>query len=365
MSKSATRGNERAAIRLKPLALGVRTALLTKRHAPLVATTLLASTMAFGQAGNSGELEEIVVTAQKREQNLQAVPISVNVLDQQLLQDQNIKGFSDYVLLLPNVSSQSYGPGQSQIFMRGCSDGGDGNFSGTNPSTAMYLDEQPVTAIGRNLDVQIYDVARIEALGGPQGTLYGSSSQCGTIRIITNKPNSDGFEGGYDLGVNSVDDGDTGYSAKGFVNFPLSDNAAIRLVGWFEEEGGWIDSVPGTATFSRSGITVQNSGNADSRFNTVEDDYNTTTNTGARAMLGIDLNDNWTLNASVMAQTQESDRRSTIWCRFARRAGYLGRPGQSRSLCTGRLRRPVDAVRADTGRRHRRLGNPYSSRFIS
>ena len=86
MSKFGRHAKEGAAVRMKPLALGVRTALLTKRHAPLVATTLLASTMAFGQANQSGELEEIVVTAQKREQNLQAVPISVNVLDQQVLQ---------------------------------------------------------------------------------------------------------------------------------------------------------------------------------------------------------------------------------------------------------------------------------------
>ena len=307
MSKFAMHAKENAAVRMKPIALGVRTALLTKRHAPLVATTLLASSLAFGQAGNTGVLEEIVVTAQKREENLQAVPISINVLDQRMLQELNITGFSDYVLRLPNVSYQGYGPGQAQIYMRGCSDGGDGNFSGTNPSTAIYLDEQPVTAIGRNLDVQIYDMARIEALGGPQGTLYGSSSQCGTIRLITNKPSTEGFEGGYDLGVSSVADGDEGYSAKGFVNFPLSDNAAIRLVGWHEEEGGWIDSIAGTATFSRSGITVQNSGNADSNFDTVEEDYNTLTNSGLRAMLGIDLNDNWTLNASVNVQVQETD----------------------------------------------------------
>ncbi len=307
MSKFAMHAKENAAVRMKPIALGVRTALLTKRHAPLVATTLLASSLAFGQAGNTGVLEEIVVTAQKREQNLQAVPISINVLDQRMLQDLNITGFSDYVLRLPSVSYQSYGPGQSQIFMRGCSDGGDGNFSGTNPSTAMYLDEQPVTAIGRNLDVQIYDIARIEALGGPQGTLYGSSSQCGTIRLITNKPNPDGFEGGYDLGISSVKDGDEGYSAKGFVNFPLSDKAAIRLVGWYEEEGGWIDVIPGSATFTGSGFMIQNTGNSNPNYNTVEEDYNTLTNSGLRAMLGIDLNDNWTLNASVNVQVQETD----------------------------------------------------------
>jgi len=307
MSKSVTQEEITGAVAsINPLAFGVRIAILTKRHVPLVATTLLASSVALGQA-NSGQLDEIIVSAQKRDENLQSVPISINVLGAEALQELNIQGFSDYVLYMPNVSFQSAGPGQAQIYMRGCSDGGDGNFSGTNPSTAIYLDEQPVTAIGRNLDVQIYDMARIEALGGPQGTLYGSSSQCGTIRLITNKPNSDAFEGGYDVGVTSTDGGSEGYSAKGFVNIPLGDSAAIRLVGWTDEQGGWIDSIPATATFSRSGIVVSNSGNADAGYNTVEDDYNTLTNTGLRAQLGIDLNDSWTLNASIQAQTQKSD----------------------------------------------------------
>ncbi|MCH8303254.1 MAG: TonB-dependent receptor plug domain-containing protein, partial [Proteobacteria bacterium] len=134
---------------MKPLALGIRAALLTKGHAPLVATTLLASTMAFGQAIETSQLDEIIVTAQKREQNLQEVPISIKVLDAQTLENLNIMRFDDYVRHMPNVSYQSAGPSQAQIYMRGVSDGGDGNFSGTNPSVALYLDEQPVTSIGR------------------------------------------------------------------------------------------------------------------------------------------------------------------------------------------------------------------------
>lgn len=303
----ARQGSENAALRMKPLALGIRTALLTKRHASLVVTTLLASSVAFGQANEAPALEEIIVTAQKREQNLQEVPISIKVLDAQTLENLNIMRFDDYVRHMPNVSYQAAGPSQAQIYMRGVSDGGDGNFSGTNPSVALYLDEQPVTSIGRNLDVHIYDISRIETIAGPQGTLYGASSQAGIIRILTNKPNPEKFEAGYDVGINSTSGGAEGYSAEGFVNFPIGNNAAIRLVGWYVEEGGWIDEIAGSLTLPFSGLTVSNSGNSDPNLNQVESDANTLTTSGLRAMLGIDLNDSWTVDASVMFQEQKSE----------------------------------------------------------
>ncbi|MCH8335813.1 MAG: TonB-dependent receptor [Proteobacteria bacterium] len=303
----ARQGSENAAVRMKPLALGIRTALLTKRHASLVVTTLLASSVAFGQANEAPALEEIIVTAQKREQNLQEVPISIKVLDAQTLENLNIMRFDDYVRHMPNVSYQSAGPSQAQIYMRGVSDGGDGNFSGTNPSVALYLDEQPVTSIGRNLDVHIYDISRIETIAGPQGTLYGASSQAGVIRILTNKPNPEKFEAGYDVGINSTSGGAEGYSAEGFVNFPIGNNAAIRLVGWYVEEGGWIDEIAGSLALPFSGLTVSNSGNSDPNLNQVESDANTLTTSGLRAMLGIDLNDSWTVDASVMFQEQKSE----------------------------------------------------------
>lgn len=303
----ARQGSENAAVRMKPLALGIRTALLTKRHASLVVTTLLASSVAFGQANEAPALEEIIVTAQKREQNLQEVPISIKVLDAQTLENLNIMRFDDYVRHMPNVSYQSAGPSQAQIYMRGVSDGGDGNFSGTNPSVALYLDEQPVTSIGRNLDVHIYDISRIETIAGPQGTLYGASSQAGIIRILTNKPNPEKFEAGYDVGINSTSGGAEGYSAEGFVNFPIGNNAAIRLVGWYVEEGGWIDEIAGSLALPFSGLTVSNSGNSDPNLNQVESDANTLTTSGLRAMLGIDLNDSWTVDASVMFQEQKSE----------------------------------------------------------
>ena len=157
---------------------------------------------------------------------------------------------------LPSVSYQTLGPGFAQVYMRGVASGGDGNHSGPLPSVGIYLDEQPITTIQGALDVHLYDIARVEALAGPQGTLYGASSQAGTIRIITNKPDPSGFAAGYDLEGNTVDDGGIGYVAEGFVNIPLSDSAAIRLVGWDKHDAGYIDNVARHAHLSRpSGIT--------------------------------------------------------------------------------------------------------------
>ncbi len=169
-----------------------------------VASALLAC-MHPAQAADNGEtatLEEVVVTAQKRTENLQDVPISIQAIGTAKLEELRIKSFDDYAKFLPSVSFQSAGPGFEHVYMRGVVSGGDGNHSGSLPSVGVYLDEQPVTTIDGNLDIHIYDIARVESLSGPQGTLYGASSQSGTIRIISNKPDPSGFKAGYDLGVN-------------------------------------------------------------------------------------------------------------------------------------------------------------------
>lgn len=245
-------------------------------------------------------LDEIVVTAQKRTENLQDVPVSVQVLGNQELEQLNVNGFADYIEFLPTVSYTAGSPGYGILYMRGISSGGDGVHSGSMPSVGVYLDEQPVTTIGQILDVHIYDVARIETLAGPQGTLFGQGSQAGTLRIITNKPVMEEFQGGYDLGLDTVKDGDLGYTLEGMVNLPLGERAALRLVGWHESDGGYIDNVPASVTYQGSGITVDNA-------DLVEDDFNTVDTTGARALLKIDLNDNWSVTPGVMYQEQEAN----------------------------------------------------------
>ena len=133
--------------------------------------------------------------------------------------------------------------------MRGVASGGDGNHSGPLPSVGVYLDEQPVTTIGGALDVHIYDIARIESLAGPQGTLYGASSEAGTLRIITNKPDLKGFYGRWDADVNTVSNGGTGYKLEGMLNVPISQKIAARFVGWSEKDAGFIDNVAGSRHF--------------------------------------------------------------------------------------------------------------------
>ena len=195
------------------------------RRAPIAAAIMAAVPRLYAAdapAESSGAaLEEVVVTAQKRTENLQDVPVSITAIGTERLEQLNVQSFDDYVKYLPSVSYQSTGPGFSRVFMRGVSSGDNGNHSGPLPSVGVYLDEQPVTTIQGALDIHVYDIERVEALAGPQGTLYGASSEAGTVRIITNKPDLSGFKAGYSLEGNTVR-GEEGYVAEGFVNIPLS-----------------------------------------------------------------------------------------------------------------------------------------------
>jgi iron complex outermembrane recepter protein len=300
------------------------------RHAPIAAAIISAMPRLYAAdaaVDNSG-LEEVIVTAQKRTENLQDVPVSITALSSEDLEKLNVTKFSDYVNYLPSVAWQSSGPGFARVFMRGVSSGDNGNHSGPLPSVGVYLDEQPITTIQGALDVHIYDIERVEALAGPQGTLYGASSEAGTVRIITNKPDPSRFAAGYNLEGNTVR-GQGGYIVEGFVNAPISEKAAVRLVGYTEHDGGYIDNVPGTLTYPQvllpppyppeQGTTnpwtrtvcIANyspapagcdlsPARAKNRFNSV-DTY------GARAALKVDLNDQWTVTPQFLYQRTQTD----------------------------------------------------------
>lgn len=269
--------------------------------APLASGLLLLSPGAHAQNVAVTRLDEITVTAQKRSESLQDVPLSIQAIGAAKLEQMYVASFADYALMVPTLSyqsgGQSGGPGFSRAYIRGVASGGDGNHSGSLPGVGTYLDEQPITTINGALDVHVYDVERVEVLAGPQGTLYGASSQSGTIRIITNKPDPSAFKAGYDFQGSTVAHGGMGYLAEGFVNLPLSPTAAIRLVGYAEHTAGFIDNVPGSVTYPTSGITKNNAG-------LVEKDYNDGDKHGARAALKIDLNDSWTVTTGLIAQEQ-------------------------------------------------------------
>ncbi|MES3151742.1 TonB-dependent receptor [Sphingomonas faeni] len=259
----------------------------------------------------TGEYEgDIVVTAQKRDQSIQSVPISIQAIGTKRLDDLNISNFNQYTQLLPSVSFQTTQPGSTVVYMRGVASGGDGNHSGPLPSVGTYLDEQPVTTIGGTLDVHIYDIARIESLAGPQGTLYGASSEAGTIRIITNKPDLSGFYGRIDGEVNSVKSGGIGSKVEGMLNMPLSGFAALRVVGFYQRDAGFIDNVAGCRSYlpepTATSCTSANGGVVVDNAAFVKKNYNDTETYGGRAALKVDLDSNWTVTPTVLYQEQRN-----------------------------------------------------------
>ncbi len=263
-------------------------------------SSLAAAAGAATAADAPTSLSEVIVTATKRAENLQNVPMSIQAIDTKKLNQLNITNFNDYVRFIPSLQTNTGGPpNTSIIYMRGVSDGGNGNHSGPQPSVGTYLDELPVTTIGGTLDVHIYDVARIEVLPGPQGTLYGASSEAGTLRIITNKPSTAGFSGGLDVQGNVVDHGSEGYVLDGFVNIPITSFAAIRLVAFDEHDAGYIDNVLGQRFFPTPNSIINNAA-------FVKKDFNPVDTFGGRAALKIDLGANWTITPSVIAQDTHS-----------------------------------------------------------
>jgi iron complex outermembrane recepter protein len=210
-------------------------------------------------AGDS--LQEITVTAQRRTENMQDVPISIQALTSETLHQLNVQTFEDYVKYLPNVTSASTGPGQGAVYMRGLSttlpgvqgSGGIGSF----PNVAIYLDDQSGALPGRNLDIYAADLERIEVLEGPQGTLFGSGAEAGVLRYITNKPKIDVTEGNVDAAYETTAHGDNSGNVTAMINLPLvADTLAVRGVIYSDSRGGYINNVPGTFTRQNTDIGI-------------------------------------------------------------------------------------------------------------
>ena len=273
----------------------------------LVSVSTLASGQALADAAPSDNTE-IVVTATKRSESLQNVPISITAMGGEQLAQHQVAGFDDYAKMLPSLSYQSFGPGQSQMNMRGISTGGDGLAIGPLPTVGLYLDETPLTTIGSSVDVHVYDMARVEALSGPQGTLYGASSLAGTLRLIPNKPVIGKWEGGLDVEGNAYGHGGAGTKLEGFVNVPINERAALRVSAYYQHDGGYISNTLGSRTYQRTHddgtgtyvntpLTVTNS-------HYVKNDFNPVDSAGGRAALKVDLDDNWTVTPGLVYQHQ-------------------------------------------------------------
>ena len=204
-------------------------------------------------------LGEIIVTAQRRSESMQNVPISMQAFTSQTLSDLNISTFDDYIKYLPNVTTANNGPGQNEVFMRGLSAGaqpsqGSGS-TAAYPNVAIYLDNQSGQLPGRNLDIYAADLSRIEVLEGPQGTLFGSGAEAGVIRYITNEPKLNVTEGSAKAGYGITAHGDPNSDLTAVLNLPLiNDTLAIRGVFYSDRRGGYIDNVP--ATFTRKNTDI-------------------------------------------------------------------------------------------------------------
>jgi len=266
------------------------------------------------------QIEEVVVSATKKDESASDIPVTVTALTEETLREMNVSNFDEYIEYLPNVTSGGRGPGQSTIFIRGLAVDPVNVFlsaaQGSSPNVALYLDEQPVQVPGRNLDVYVADMERIEVLPGPQGTLFGASSQAGTVRLITNKPNFEAQEGGFNASLFGTQKGSLSSSFDAFLNVPLSDTWAIRGVLYNSNSGGYIDNVAGTwnsvgkgsfAGYDKvdpaTGTMYTDSDNT----NLVEEDFNEATYEGFRISSAHDINDDWDMLITHMNQTIEAD----------------------------------------------------------
>jgi iron complex outermembrane receptor protein len=267
----------------------------TSRLRSAVVLALAAPAVSFGQA-TSGQLEEIVVTAQKRAESLQDIPFSVAAVTEETLRR---SGATNLVELARNVSGLAItdlGPGQSQVAIRGISAGQIiRDQPGVKESVGIYLDESAISVALFTPDLDFYDVERVEVLRGPQGTLFGAGSSSGTLRYITRQPQLGEFGASTELTASTVDDGEFGGSVKGALNLPMGDTVAARIVGYYSQLPGFIDSI------------YPDRGD--------REDVNGGERTGVRAALRFQPNDQLSITPRIVYQKLETDGfpRIDIW----------------------------------------------------
>ncbi len=340
--------------------------LLTGASIAVVSLTMTTTAQA------QGSIDEVVVTARKKAESLQDVPVAVSALGEKQLDELGVDVFTDYLVQMPGITAGGSGPGQNTIYIRGVASTTPNlttaGVAGLAPNVALYLDEQPLSQPGRNLDVYALDMERVEVLAGPQGTLFGASSQAGVVRLITNKPDLDEEMIKVNADVGFTKGGEASRKVELIFNQPLSDSMAIRGVIFNDFQGGYIDNVAGSIDASVSGRfreagTVRPNGvpvstsragfqsrsgilaarergdyTADTNTGTgagdrtmpaqgqsfkdafsevtfleadnralVEDDFNDATYSGFRLGVTKELNEEWTLNINHMQQSVESD----------------------------------------------------------
>ena len=225
---------------------------MQKNFEPQLAYRLLAGAamLALTVPAHAQEAEEaidgneIVVTATKRNETIQDVPFSIAAVTAADIQKTGAGNIEDIARNVAGLTVQNLGPGQSQVSVRGVSAGQIvRDQPGVKEQVGVYLDESVVSLSLFTPDFDLFDLNRVETLRGPQGTLFGSGSVGGTVRYITNQPKLGVTEGTVEAGINTFEGGSLGYGAKGAVNVPMGDKAALRIVAYGEKFGGFIDAI--------------------------------------------------------------------------------------------------------------------------
>jgi len=239
-----------------------------------------------------GVLDEIIVTATKREMNLQDIPQSIQAFSEEDIKKLGLTNMADYMKAIPSMSTVAVSPGRNEVVFRGVSTG-EGAWR-IESGSAVYLGDIPMTSATQAVDPKTVDVARIEALPGPQGTLFGSSSQSGALRIIPNQADTSGGYGAIDVAGTYMSKGSPGHSVEGFVNLPLvEDKLAVRVVLFDSKSGGYIDNVLGENVFT-----------TDTNADVVEEDFNEWEQTGGRIAALWNISDEWNVELMYMNQSQ-------------------------------------------------------------
>ncbi len=272
---------------------------------------------ASATAADAGGLQEVIVTANRRAENLQDVPITIQAISGDTLKQLNVTGFNDLLKYTPNVTFSGNGPGTGNIFMRGLGGVGSGNQSQSTtapfPNVALYLDDQSMQFPGRNNDVYLVDVERVEILEGPQGTLFGGGAQAGAIRYITNKPKLGVTEGAINGSYGVTAGGDPNSSGNFALNLPLGDNFALRGVIFTDHQGGYISNVPSTIAVRKLG-TGDDSNRANRPGSPIVtnggvqgNNLNTISTSGARLSALYKFSENWDILLQQNYQNTEAD----------------------------------------------------------
>ena len=271
-----------------------------------IAAALAPTHQAIAQ-DNDFTLDEIIVTATKRTASVQDIPASVQAITQESLAAMGAKNMEDYARFVPAVNVVNYGSGSSTVVFRGAITGSSYIAQSTS---SVYLDEISLTTTGSQPSIRMVDIERVEALSGPQGTLYGSDAQAGTMRIITNKPKLDAFEAVFDAEIRAGDKSDESFRGSLMFNIPLiEDKLAVRIVGYSDHDGGFIDNVLGhTPDTSATGYaeypaewgTLDNSASVQKNWNDA-DVY------GGRLSLLWDMSEDWSVNLTAMSQKTEAN----------------------------------------------------------